>query len=119
MITPQPQELGYWTKVLTNTFGLANCKRRLCLRGRPGLLGLHEPKVCLVCSAANIGVCEAIGQYHRLIDSSPPFWLNQKCPQRRRRNWIASPPEMSMNASQRYAGVARVAVVRWKSYVND
>lgn len=45
MITPQPQESGYWTKVLTNTFGLVNCKRRLFLRGRPGLLGLHEPKV--------------------------------------------------------------------------
>src|SRR5579863_4008968 len=109
VITPQPQESGYWTKVLTNTFGLANCKRRLFLRGRLGLLGLHQPKVCLVCSAANIGVCEAIGRYHRLIDSSPPFWLNQKCPQRRRRNRIASPRETSMNVSQRYAGSARVS----------
>jgi len=108
-MTPQPQESGYWTKVLTNTFGLAYCKRRLFLRGRPGLLELHETKVCLICSAANIGVCEAIGQYHRLIDSSPPFWPNQKCPQRRRRNWIASPPETCMNASQRHAGVARVS----------
>jgi hypothetical protein len=47
LITPQPQESGYRTKVLTNTFGLANRKRRLFLRGRPGLLRLHQPKVCL------------------------------------------------------------------------
>ena len=78
--------------------------RRLFLRGRPGLLGLHQPKVLLVCSPANVGLSEGIGQYHRLIDSSPPFWLNQKCPQRRRRNWIASQPETNMNVSQRYSG---------------
>ena len=109
VITPQPQESGYWTKVLTNTFGLANCGRRLFLRGRPGLRGLHQPKVGLGCSAANIGPCEGIDQYHRLIDSSPPFWLNQKCPQRRRRNWVASPPETNMNVSQRYSGAARLS----------
>jgi predicted nicotinamide N-methyase len=117
VITPQPQESGYWTKVLANTFGLANRKRRLFLRGRPGLLRLHQPKVCLVCSAANTGVCESIGQYHRLIDSSPPFWLNQKCAERRRRNWIAFSPGTNMDA---FAPVLRrgagVAVVR---YVND
>jgi len=106
VITPQPQESGYWTKVLPNTFGLANCGRRLFLRGTPGLLWLHQPKVCLVCSAANIGVCEAIGQYHRLIDSSPPFWLNHNCPQRRRRKWIASPPEVNVNVSQLDSGAA-------------
>ena len=109
MITPQPQESGYWTKVLTNTFGLANCGAQTISAGRPGLLWLHQPKVRSVCSPANIGLCEGIGQYHRLIDSSPPFWLNQKCPQRRRRNWIASQPETNMNVSQRYSGAARVS----------
>jgi outer membrane protein TolC len=31
--------------------------------------------------AATIGLFKGIGQYHRLIDSSPPFWLNRKCPE--------------------------------------
>jgi hypothetical protein len=30
-------------------------------------------------AAANISLCEGVGQYHRLIDSSPPFWLNRNC----------------------------------------
>jgi len=34
MITPQPQGSGYWTKVLTNTFGLASRGNRLFLRER-------------------------------------------------------------------------------------
>jgi hypothetical protein len=38
-ITPQPQESGYWTKVLTNTFGLAGSESGVFLRGRLGLAG--------------------------------------------------------------------------------
>ncbi len=34
MITPQPQESGHWTKVLTNTFGLANGKHYFCGEGQ-------------------------------------------------------------------------------------
>ena len=74
--------------MLTNTFGLASCGRRLFLPGRLGL-GVHQPKVWLSVIAANIGLCKGIGQYHRLIDSSPSFWLNCNCPQRLRRNWVA------------------------------
>jgi hypothetical protein len=47
VIRPQPQESSYWTKVLTNTFGLANRKCRLFPRAMPGLLRLNQPKVCL------------------------------------------------------------------------
>lgn len=86
---------------------IGNCGRRLFLPGGPGLLALHQPRVCLVCSAADIGLSGGIGQYHRLIDSSALFWPNQKCPQRRRRNWIASQPDANMNVSQRYYGRRR------------
>jgi hypothetical protein len=75
VITPQTQESGYWTKVLTNTFGFGNCGAQTISAGRA--------------RSTRTGLSEGIGQYQRLIDSSPPFWLNQKCPQRRRRNWIA------------------------------
>jgi len=37
MITPQPQESGYWMKVLTSPFGLAGCGRGVFLREKLGL----------------------------------------------------------------------------------
>jgi len=38
-ITPQPGKSGYWTKVLTNTFGLAGCGRSVFLGLKIGLAG--------------------------------------------------------------------------------
>lgn len=54
MITPQGQESGYWTKVLTNTFGSGNSGAQTISAGLAMSTGLHQPKVRLVCSPANI-----------------------------------------------------------------
>ena len=32
----------------------------------------------LVCRCKTLAYAN-VGQYHRLIDSSPPFWLNRNC----------------------------------------
>ena len=50
IITPQPEESGYWTKVLTNTFGLANCGRGIFAGNarstRDALASFHHHRDC-------------------------------------------------------------------------